>query len=67
MKKYTKNLDSFVASLRRLEDTGVLEPGQFKHAERAVKALRHALKVGDLKRARDAVNDLAKVFLRDDR
>lgn len=67
MKNFQRSFNPLVAFLRRLEDLGVLEEGQFGNAEKAIKALRHALKVGDIKRAHAAINDLIKVFLRGDR
>lgn len=55
------------AYLKRLKRDGILEPEQFEVSLKAIKALRHALKIGDLRSVHTAITDLVKVFMRGDR
>ena len=55
---------SLMSLLRRLEDTGRLEPEERETFARAVTRLEHALKVGKPRDVQKAVNDLARLFLR---
>ncbi len=58
------NFKSLIALLKELEDRGSLEPGQREPFAKAITRLEHALKIGDTRATRKAVNDLTRVFLR---
>jgi len=60
----TGDFRSLMALLRRLEDSGRLEPEEREAFARAITRLEHELKVGKPRGIHKAVNDLARLFLR---
>ncbi len=55
---------SLMSLLRRLEDSGRLEPEKREAFAKAITRLEHALKVGKPRDVHKAVSDLARLFLR---
>ena len=67
MSRYQKSLGSLVAYLRQQENMGVIEEGQLENIEEAIRDLRHALKVEDMKRICASIDRISKEFLRNSR
>ncbi len=65
MRKAETSLKELTVLLKAMRDEGELEPGQEEPALKAVDKLRHELRVGKRQPIEAAVNELARVFLRD--
>lgn len=58
-----ENLRRLIAYLQAVRAAGGVEFGQLDAAVKAVKDLDHALRVGDLRRAKRLAGTIAKLFL----
>ncbi len=65
MRKYakSKSIRAIIARIRESANSGKLSQKQKDAAEQAVKALTHAIDVGDKTAAMKAVNSLCRVFV----
>jgi hypothetical protein len=60
-----KHLKAVISQLRRFSARGELEQKELEALERSIHRLAHALKVGRRDTLEEAVNNIARIFLRD--
>lgn len=64
MRTRKDSLDPLIAHLRVIKDMGLLEPGQWETSQKTFRRLQHAVRVGDIRAIRKALDDLARLFTR---
>lgn len=63
-RKFESSFAGLETYLKALEAREELEPGQMEASVKAVKRMKHAVRIDDRQAFEAAVNDFARVFLR---
>ena len=67
MRTRSKIARSLLAQIRAADDIGALESGQKEAAVKVVRSLLRAARAGDRRRVESAVEELVRIFLKQDR